>query len=158
MVTSLPSTSASLPPPAPTTRIAPERRIEPGRSNIFAVAGGLLALMILLMAVQAVARHDLETTTSEGGLSFVIPLGASATLANPAMDSAIAIPTRIVFKDGEPAVLTIRNADTAPNRAGPWVLGPGQTYTVRFDQPGTYAYACTMNPAESVTVIVEGAR
>lgn len=156
MATPTPSPSATLPPP-PAASIAPERRVEPRSTNVLAVAGGLLALMVLLMAVQAFAWHYQETST-DGGIAYVIPLGASAALANPEMDSAIAIPTRIVFAAGDPAILTIRNEDTEPNRAGPWELGPGQTYTVRFDKPGTYEYTCTMNPAESVTVIVEGDR
>jgi plastocyanin len=41
------------------------------------------------------------------------------------------------------------------NRAGPWVIGAGQTYSIRFDKPGVYEYVCSVDAAESVTITVE---
>jgi len=116
---------------------------------------GLIAITALLSVVYVVAnRHD--AAEAEKGLVFVIPKGASANVDVPTIDSAIAIPTEITFAKGEPALLSIRNEDTVANRAGPWVIGPGQTYTARFDEPGTYEYVCTVDASESVTITVEG--
>lgn len=116
---------------------------------------GLILLTALLSVVYVVAnRHD--AAEAEKGLVFVIPNGASANVEVPTVDSAIVIPTQITFAAGEPAVLSIRNDDSVANRAGPWVIGPGQTYTAKFDKPGTYEYVCTVDASESVTIVVEG--
>jgi len=128
-------------------------RARAGR-RLLIIGGGLLVIVGALVGVQRFATHYQASTS--GGMEFVIPAGASKDVAVPTIDSAIDIPTHIVFKAGEPAVLTIRNDDSVANRAGPWVIGPGQTYTAKFDQPGTYEYACTVDPTESVTIVVEG--
>ena len=86
------------------------------------------------------------------GTTFVIPDGAAATLDYPTVDTAIEVPTDLVFEQGE--VLTIRNEDSAANRAGPWVLAGGETLRMKFDTSGEYFYLCTVDEAESVTVTV----
>ena len=141
-------------PPDPVIEPTPARRgRRRAQSRVLLLAGGLVAIAAILIGVQAFAAQYEASDT--GGMHFVIPKGAAETLDVPTIDSAISIPTRIVFGKGEKAVLTIRNDDTVANRAGPWVIGPGQTYTAKFDEPGSYDYACTVDPAESVTVIVE---
>ncbi|MCC6313004.1 MAG: hypothetical protein IT337_03255 [Thermomicrobiales bacterium] len=90
------------------------------------------------------------------GMVFVIPAGARAEVARPTIDSAIAVPTDIRFAAGEPAVITIHNRDDVAHRAGPFVVGPGQTLTQRFPEPGRYPIACSVDPLESVVVTVEG--
>lgn len=147
-------TSTTRPAVAPAPAAGPATGRRRARLRLLAIGVGLLAIVAVLLGVQAFAANHQGST--DGGLHFVIPAGASNDLAVPTIDSAIEIPTRIVFRDGEAAILTIRNDDSVANRAGPWVIGPGQTYTARFDQPGTYDYACTVDPRESVTVIVEG--
>lgn len=116
---------------------------------------GLIALTAILSVIYVVANRH-QSAEAEKGIVYVIPKGASANIEIPTIDSAIAIPTQIAFAAGQPAVLSIRNEDTVANRAGPWVIGPGQTYTAKFDQPGTYEYVCTVDASESVTIVVEG--
>ncbi|MGN6483417.1 MAG: cupredoxin domain-containing protein [Thermomicrobiales bacterium] len=129
------------------------------RARVYRRGGYLMIGLILLTALVSVVyvlanRH--QASEADRGLEFVIPKGASADVEVPTIDSAIAIPTRITFAKGEPAILSIRNEDTVANRAGPWVIGPGQTYTAKFDEPGTYEYVCTVDASESVTITVEG--
>jgi len=129
------------------------------RSRVYRRGGfimiGMLAIIALMSGLFVIAnRHETEEIAQ--GLQFVIPAGASANVDVPTIDSAIAIPTEIVFAEGDVAVLSIRNDDAVANRAGPWVIGPGQTYTVKFDNPGTYDYVCSVDAAESVTITVEG--
>ena len=88
------------------------------------------------------------------GLVFVIPEGRAAELEIPTVDSAIEIPTDIRFGPNDVASITIINEDTTMNRAGPWVIEAGQTYTLRFDKPGTYKFDCTVDPSESVVITV----
>ncbi|HEU0163936.1 MAG TPA: plastocyanin/azurin family copper-binding protein [Thermomicrobiales bacterium] len=129
------------------------------RSRVYRRGGYIMIALLLIVTLLSVIyivtnRHNEDLANS--GLQFVIPNGASETVAIPTINSAIAIPTSIVFKPGEPAVLSIRNEDSVANRAGPWVVGPGQTYTAKFDKPGVYKYVCSVNAAESVTITVEG--
>ena len=88
------------------------------------------------------------------GLIFVIPEGRAAELEIPTVDSAIEIPTDIRFGPNDVASITIINEYTTMNRAGPWVIEAGQTYTLRFDKPGTYKFDCTVDPSESVVITV----
>jgi hypothetical protein len=116
---------------------------------------GVVAIAALMSAI-GFAASQYDPAPQGKGLQFVIPSGASAMVDLPAIDSAIEIPTTIVFKADEPAILSITNQDAVANRAGPWVIGPGQTYTAKFDKPGTYEYVCSVKASESVTIIVEG--
>lgn len=115
---------------------------------------GVFGIATVLVVIYGLSAW-LSSNDTDGGLQFVIPEGAADTLDLPTIESAILIPTSIVFAKGEPAVLSIRNDDVVANRAGPWVIGAGQTYTMAFDKPGVYDYVCSVDAAESVTVTVE---
>lgn len=117
----------------------------------------LLSLAVVVVFVGAIAiATNRVGGDDDPGLLFVIPAGASDLVAVPTIDSAIEIPTDIQFGPGDVARITVRNDDTVANRAGPWVIGPGQTYTARFDNPGLYEFECTVDASESVTVTVTG--
>jgi amicyanin len=68
-------------------------------------------------------------------------------------------PTGITVKMGS----TVRwvNQDSVPHRivfadgADSTVLAPSQSWSRKFDQAGTYDYACTIHPTMQGTVIVE---
>lgn len=129
-----------------------ERRRPPYRRSMLLV--GVLGIVVLMGSIYGLSNW-LVSSDVEGGLQFVIPEGAADSLALPTIDSAIVIPTSIVFADGDTAVLSIRNDDVVANRAGPWVIAAGQTYTMSFDEPGVYDYVCSVDAAESVTITVE---
>lgn len=121
------------------------------RRRLLVVAGGIAALLIVAM-LGGVAYSWEESEPN--GLVFIIPDGAAKTLDQPTIDSAIVIPTDIRFDADEEARITIKNEDSTANRAGPWVVTAGQTYTVGPLPPGSYQFNCTVDPAESVTVTV----
>lgn len=133
-----------------TENTSPPRRLNPWPLRTLLL--GLGVVMIFAMAIN-IAYNRAQSTEDEG-LVFVIPAGASESIDMPTIDSAIEIPTDIRFGADDVAVIQVRNEDTVANRAGPWVVGPGQTYTARFDRAGTYQFDCTVNDAESVTVTV----
>ena len=114
-----------------------------------AIGGGGLALLIA-----ALFSYRWRDDDEPGGLFFVIPEGAGAAVNNDTMKSAITLPTEITFQPGEEAAISVKNEDTVPLRAGPFVVLPGQTYTQRFPNPGQFDIACTVDPAESITVWV----
>lgn len=114
-----------------------------------------VASILLVVCILAVAFFVQDSDTAPAGLVFVIPAGAAEKVEVPTIDSAIDIPTEIVFQPDEVAAISIVNEDSVANRAGPWVVGPGQTYTLRLENPGEYRFDCSVDPAESVVVIVE---
>jgi hypothetical protein len=107
---------------------------------------------VLCLAIYVAANR--ASAPDDPGLLFVIPAGASESVAVPTIDSAIEIPVDIQFGPDDTARITIRNEDTIAHRAGPWVIGAGQDYTARFDQPGVYEFECSVDASESVTVTV----
>lgn len=109
----------------------------------------------VVFVVLIASQIDRDDSSPPGGLVFEIPAGASEMIDVPTIDSAIEVPTEIVFNPGEVAAITVVNNDSVANRAGPWVVGPGQSYTIRFDKPGTYQFNCAVDPRESVTVLVK---
>ena len=115
----------------------------------------LVAVALLCVAIYA-ASNRASDTNNDPGLVFTIPAGASEWVDVPTIDSAIDVPVDIVFAPGERAEITIRNDDTIAHRAGPWVIGAGQEYNARFDQPGVYEFECSVDASESVTITVEG--
>lgn len=121
------------------------------RSRLLMLALGIAAL-VLVGALGGVAAFWPEETPQ--GLVFVIPEGRAAELNIPTVDSAIEIPTDIRFGPTDIASITIINEDTTMNRAGPWVIEAGQTYTLKFDKAGTYKFDCTVDPSESVVITV----
>lgn len=126
-----------------------KRRRTPARSRSVLIAVGILGVIATLSLGGIAVLWD---GPDAGGTILVIPEGAAATLDYPTLDTAIDVPTDMVFEQGQ--VLTIRNEDTVANRAGPWVLAAGETLRMKFDTPGEYFYLCSVDAAESVTVTV----
>lgn len=119
------------------------------------VIAGVIAVVGVLIVVGVLVLLPRLGDGSSEGLVFEIPAGTYRTIDQPTIDSAIEIPTRIHFRSGEPAVITVRNFDSVAHRAGPFVVGPEQTYIQRFPGPGEYPIACAVDPAESVIVLVD---
>jgi hypothetical protein len=110
-----------------------------------------LAGIVVLIGATALALRW-TSSPEDPGLEFTIPAGTQVDV--PTIDSAIDVPTDIRFGPDDVAVITIRNEDSVAQRAGPWVVGAGQTYTARFDEPGVYQFDCSVDETESVTVTV----
>ncbi|GIW04863.1 MAG: hypothetical protein KatS3mg059_1483 [Thermomicrobiales bacterium] len=126
------------------------------RGHARALTVGLLSLLLGVVMVLLGANLLRSAPESHNeGLLFVIPPGSAARLSEPGVESAITLPTLIRFGPGETAAISVRNDDTVVHRAGPFVVGPGETFTMRFPAPGEYPVTCTVNPAESIRVIVE---
>lgn len=126
-----------------------KRQRSNSRVMLFALS---IAAMVLVGALGGVAAFWPEDEPQ--GLLFVIPEGRAKELNIPTVDSAIEIPTDIRFGPNDVARITIINEDTTMNRAGPWVIEAGQTYTLKFDKPGTFKFDCTVDPSESVVITV----
>ena len=115
----------------------------------------IAAVTSVLVVLAAIAAWSGGSDGGEG-MVFVIPEGAYKNVSTPGIDSAILLPTRIEFNRDDEAAITIVNNDVIDHRAGPFLVGAGQTYTQRFPEPGQYQIDCTVNSAESIVVTVEG--
>lgn len=112
------------------------------------MAGLLLIAAVITLVLQQTNGND------DPGLLFEIPYGASASI--PAgLVSAVDIPREIVFREGETARITVINHDTVTHLAGPFVVGPGDTFVQAFPNPGVFPINCAVNPEESIVVKVE---
>ncbi len=148
--------SPSVPESVPIAAPARARAARRGNSRR-TLAIGLAAVALLVLLVGGYAALNAGGVARQGdGLVFVIPAGSSAMVEVPGIDSAVQIPTDIRFAADETAAITIVNQDAVSHRAGPFLVAPGQTYLQRFPDPGEYFIACSVDPAESVTVTVEG--
>jgi hypothetical protein len=82
---------------------------------------------------------------------YVIPRGFAAGAA-PAP-----LPARLRFTLGVRDVLVLRNEDDRPQRIGPVLLEPGQTYRVPFRSPAEFQLACSAHTSGQLTIVVEAA-
>ncbi|CAN5607541.1 hypothetical protein BH09CHL1_BH09CHL1_02340 [soil metagenome] len=113
-----------------------------------------LSLVVVVLVLIGMRSFVSDGGRSGPGLIYTIPLGASQTV--PAgLKSAVNMPTDIVFAANENAKITVINNDTVTHLAGPFLVGPGKTYTQTFPTPGRYPITCTVNADESIVVTVQ---
>lgn len=138
------------------TQVRPgKERRRPDLGSVSLIVGlCFVAVAGLLLAAGVFSGGDRRAPSE--GLLYIIPAGSKASVARPGFDSAIAIPTDIRFSSPAEAVITVRNLDDVEHRAGPFLVGAGQTFTQRFPEPGRYPLICTVDPLETVVVTVEG--
>lgn len=141
--------------PAVAPEAIPSAAAKPKRSRrqLLIEAGVGIGGLALLIAALFSNRWRSKDEPGEG-LTFVIPKGAGAAVNNSTLVSAVKLPTAITFEPGDEAAISVRNEDTVPLRAGPFVVLPGQTYIQRFPNPGEFVIDCAVDPTESITVTV----
>ena len=84
---------------------------------------------------------------------FVIPKG---TWARRMAGQKVAIlPDHIHLTLGLRDILVLRNHDDVPQIFGPTLMMPGQSFTLPFDRPAQYQFACTAHASGQMTIVVE---
>lgn len=84
---------------------------------------------------------------------FVIPKG---TWARRMAGQKVAIlPDHIHLTVGLRDVLVLRNHDDVPQIFGPTLMMPGQSFTLPFDRPAAYQFACTAHASGQMTIVVD---
>jgi plastocyanin len=63
----------------------------------------------------------------------------------------IAVGTTVVWRNRDSEPHTVRGADESV-RSG--ALDQDESYSVRFDRPGTYRYGCSIHPQMAGTIVV----
>lgn len=127
----------------------------------------LFALLPLALAAALVAGCGDDAATPPAPATESTPAPTASTKATSTSEVGIEdftfVPKTITIEAG--AGVSWTNEDTASHTAtiaegaqtfDTDTLETGQTATVRFDTPGTYAYVCLFHPYMKGTVVVEG--
>jgi hypothetical protein len=85
-------------------------------------------------------------------LAIVIPRGAAQKIA--AGEKIAPFPSEITLTAGVKDTLLILNEDEAGHGVGPFWINAGQSLTLRFDTPGTYSVACSLDPEHAFRIVV----
>ncbi len=84
---------------------------------------------------------------------FVIPKGTWAR--RMAGQNVAILPDHIHLTLGLRDVLVLRNHDDVPQIFGPTLMMPGQSFTLPFDRPAAYQFACTAHASGQMTIVVD---
>jgi len=133
-------------------------------------------LILALLATMACSSNAYSTTTSDRvdtahalhDIDITVPVSTSwqADSVAPMMEAQLAIdnlqfnPPSLTVPVGTTVTWTNRDKDehtvTSSTRlfssAG---LDPNETYSFRFDTPGTYAYFCALHPHMTAQIVVQ---
>jgi hypothetical protein len=89
-------------------------------------------------------RHD---------LIYVVPVGTAQRLA--AGEALTLFPDTITLNRASQNTLVIRNEDTQSIQIGPYKIAPGQSFTQRFYNRGTFDLTCSLHKSEQLRIIVQ---
>lgn len=102
---------------------------------------GIAVAIVVAMQDTSPSRASYEVAAVSDGADYevVIPPGTAALAAGG--QNVEFFPEGFTMKVGE--TLRIRNIDNASATLGPFVIGPGETLTQRFTQPGEIEGYCS---------------
>jgi plastocyanin len=119
--------------------------------------------MVLIAAVVALA---VAACSGDGAGSTTT--GAPADTSSADAEAAVSIegfafgPAELTVAPGTTVTWTNDESGiphTTTSDDGDWdsgTLQPGDTFSFTFDEPGTYAYSCSIHPSMHGTIVVEG--
>ena len=117
-----------------------------GGTRILVAIGITLAAALAWSAVAPVRSSSREQV-------FEIPKG---TWAHRMAGQPVAIlPDHIHLTAGLRDILVLRNRDDVPQIFGPTLMMPGQSFTLPFDRPAQYVFACTAHASGQMTIVVD---
>jgi len=118
------------------------------RTNRHALAAALCAIALLGLASGGASRAAEPSAASNATDSTI----AIRNFMFEPMSLVVAAGTKVTWKnfDGEPH--TIHSIDDA-FRSG--ALDQNDTFSFKFDKPGTYRYACSIHPQMIATIVVK---
>jgi hypothetical protein len=119
--------------------------VRPG-TRILAAVGVTLVVALTWIGMTPVRSASREQV-------FVIPKG---TWAQRMSGQKVAIlPDHIHLTVGLRDILVLRNRDDVPQIFGPTLMMPGQSFSLPFDRPALYQFACTAHASGQMTIVVD---
>ena len=104
----------------------------------------------------AMASHDMGAMGGDAAETVTVDI-ANFAFAPPEL--RIAAGTTVIFTNSDNAPHTATagtDAEPQPEQFDTGLLQPGESGTVVFDEPGTYAYFCERHPPMTGVIVVEG--
>lgn len=116
------------------------------RTRVLTAAGAAVLVALTIVGVTPLHSASREHI-------FVIPKG---TWARRMAGQKVAIlPDHIHLTLGLRDILVLENHDDVPQIFGPTLMLPGQSFTLPFDRPAQYQFACTAHASGQMTIVVE---
>jgi hypothetical protein len=84
---------------------------------------------------------------------FEIPKGTFAR--RMAGEKFETLPDHIYLTAGVRDILVLKNRDDVPQIFGPTLMMPGQSFTLPFERPAEYQFACTAHASGQMTIVVD---
>jgi len=107
-----------------------------------AVLTGALA-WISLIPISAPSREQV----------FEIPKGTwERRMAGEKIET---LPDHIYLTAGVRDILVLKNRDDVPQIFGPTLMMPGQNFSLPFERPAEYQFACTAHASGQMTIVVD---
>lgn len=106
----------------------------------------LLVLVLIILGAFTVMQYE-----SLRRVTYIIPPGVDAGRTR------LVIPSEIVLTVGVKDTLIIENQDNVVHTFGPFVIGPGATFSKRFNRPVVYEGVCTFHQDKQMRVVVNSA-
>lgn len=100
------------------------------------LVGGILGTAAWLVSPAGVATPSVQEST------ITVPPGATRQLA--AGESIPLVPTTASLTSGDRVVVT--NQDTMTHAVAQYLIAPGKTAVIPFEQPGANRWLCTFHP------------
>lgn len=125
----------------------------------------MFAIILALSACGAVSETESTSTSSPPSERTTVTSSspttteeskeASITIENFSFEGAtnVTVGTTVTVTNHDGVTHTWTSADGVWNSGG---LGGGESFEFTFDEPGEYAYFCSIHPTMTGTVIVEG--
>jgi plastocyanin len=103
----------------------------------------------------AMPSHDMGSMGGEAVERVTVDI---ANFAFAPAELRISAGTEVTFTNGDTAPHTATagtDEEPMPERFDTGLLQPGESFSVRFDEPGTYAYFCERHPPMTGVIVVE---
>ena len=111
----------------------------------------LLLAVVLAAAVALISLTPISAPSREQ--VFEIPKGTWAR--RMAGEKIETLPDHIYLTAGVRDILVLKNRDDVPQIFGPTLMMPGQNFSLPFERPAEYQFACTAHASGQMTIVVD---
>ncbi len=107
-----------------------------------------------ITSFRSASEIEMLVTDAERELHIVIPQGTQAMMRLGQAENMM--PDEIRLNINGQNTLVIQNNDIVEHTIGPFLVRPGEVIRQKFTSPSVYQGICSLNVAESISIIVEG--
>ena len=111
----------------------------------------LLLAVVLAAALAGISLTPISAPSREQ--VFEIPKGTWAR--RMAGEKIETLPDHIYLTAGVRDILVLKNRDDVPQIFGPTLMMPGQNFSLPFERPAEYQFACTAHASGQMTIVVD---